>query len=134
MNTDIPDFETPTEQLLETAGEREAHYFKGQKLHPYSFCRRATVIRLIGEPMSSVEFFAAVILVCMKTADECDRLRGDFHQAFRKEIYDLADRTDDFEEEVQRVGLEIVREANAGNHKLKPRTGQPSEGSPDPNG
>jgi hypothetical protein len=120
------DIESKTEDLIETAGEREAHYFLGTKLEPYSFCRRSAVWRVVGDGLSTLEIYAVIIFACMKSREELDRVRTDEQRSeFRKQVEQWADEVGpEFEEAVQKVGSEILKEMNASAFKLKPKTDQ----------
>lgn len=74
MNT-VPDFESP-EEIRDTASSREAFYFLGQKLEPFSLGRQLAIQR-IRTTNSELENALMVVFLCTLTGDEIDRLTRD---------------------------------------------------------
>lgn len=86
--------EPSPEELRDTAAEREAHYFQGTQLHPFSYDHEAAFWRYksgVGRNDSGLEQNVALLNLCMMTADECDALRekAEF-QGFRKRCREWA--------------------------------------------
>jgi hypothetical protein len=71
------DFEKPThEELREDAAEREAHYFLGEKLEPFSLGRQMAIQR-IGTTSSEVENALLLVFICTLSPEGIDRLSRD---------------------------------------------------------
>lgn len=72
------DFEKPThEAMRENAAERQAHYFLGDKLEPFSLGRQLALQR-VGTTGSELENALLLIFLCSTPAEIIDRLTRDF--------------------------------------------------------
>lgn len=128
------DLEQKDEQLRETAAGREAFYFRGTKLHPYSFGRRSALARMLYEGIAPIEFYALVVFICLKTPDELDQVRSpEERKAFRQQLGEWADsQGPGFEASVQSAGEQIIAEHEASEFQLKPKQDQLSQEPTDP--
>lgn len=122
------------EQLTETAAERNAHFFRGETLYPYSFGRRAALGRMLYEGIAPIEFYALVVFICLRTPEELDQVRSpEERKAFREKLYEWADTVGaGFEEAVQATAEQIIAEHEASEFKLKPKQDQVSQEPSDP--
>jgi hypothetical protein len=89
----MKDFESTPEQLLETAAERDAFYWRGQRLEPFSFLRQAAAQRIVQEGSSEIEDSVLLVYLCTLPASEIDAARGKAKIAeFRAKMAEWCDR------------------------------------------
>ncbi len=129
----MTDFEN-REETIETAAERDAHYWKGRALHPFSFSRQAAVQRVMVDGASSLENSVAVIYACTLEPKELDRARGEKEvAAFRERMSQWADAEGiniaNSEPVFQLVG-DIWREIEASQFKIASKPGEKAEPAP----
>ena len=147
------DHDAPTsEQLRDTAAERDAHYFLGNKLEPFSIGRQLAAQRLAFDGASPLENDILLVFLCTLPPDEVDRARGEEgKQELRRKMQAWAEsqgitiameRDPDREgsryaspatRDIQRASGEIWNELAASEFKVKRKPGE--AGAPaDPNG
>lgn len=127
------DFETPREELIETAAERDAFYWKGAPLKPFSFLRQAAAQRIGAEGASATENAVLLVYLCTLEPRDIDKVRGEEEiAAFRLRMNEWADRegvTLATRQAITEMANRIWDEMAASQFKLAPKV---EKGKPDP--
>lgn len=92
-NVDIEAQQPSEQELIETAAEMSAHYFKGIELKPFSFSRQAACERLATSMgAAGLEADTLLVFICTKDRAEIERTRTPAgREAFLLEMEQWAD-------------------------------------------
>ena len=143
MSNNKDDFaDSPKENIIrEKSGDRIAHYFMGQQLHPFSFGYEAAFYRIpVDGPVEASVMLIYLLTIDRRTVDRETRTDEGI-EIFREKMQDWAGalgiscvpRDGKFNEitnEAIRVGNEIWDEAQASAFKTKPSIGTIAEPAP----
>lgn len=119
------DFETE-QSPKETAAERDAHYFLGSPLYPFSFSRQCALQRLVGDASSTLENSVLLVYLCTAEPAEIERTRTPKGKDdFRAKMQTWADSQkitmrSHAGREVVRVADEIWTELDESDFEVKP--------------
>lgn len=150
MSTDFED-ETPIEQ----AANRDAYYYLGEKLEPFTLGRQLAAQRLAGDGASLLENDILLVFLCTLKPDAIDAARGESGKSTLRAMMNewaqakgvsIAMESDpdnagkmryasNETREVQRVADEIWRDMTATAFTVKEKKRRPGEkiDAPDPN-